>query len=69
VVYLGLIQLPDLVGKDKVLGELLTEVHETLNYGLLLLVGMHMAAAFKHHFIDHDATLRRMLPFLKGNQP
>jgi len=62
VVYLGLVQLPDLVGKDKVLGDLLAEVHEMLNFGLLALVGMHIAAALKHHFIEHDDTLRRMLP-------
>lgn len=62
VVYFGLVQLPDLVGKDKVLGDLLAEVHEILNLGLLALVGMHIAAALKHHFIEHDATLRRMLP-------
>ena len=63
VVYLGLVQLPDLVGKDKALGELLTEVHEMLNFGLLVLVALHIAAALKHHFIEHDATLRRMLPW------
>lgn len=62
VVYLGLVQLPDLVGKDKALGELLTTVHQALNFGLLVLVGMHVVAALKHHFIEHDATLRRMLP-------
>lgn len=62
VVYLGLVQLPDLVGKDKALGDLLAEVHEMLNFGLFLLVGMHIAAALKHHFIEHDDTLRRMLP-------
>lgn len=65
VVYLGLVQLPDLVGKDKGLGDVLEEVHEMLNFGLLGLVGMHVAAAFKHHFIDRDATLLRMLPFGK----
>jgi len=64
VVYLGLVQLPDLVGKDKALGDLLMEVHEMLNFGLLALVGMHIAAALKHHFIEHDATLRRMLPLI-----
>lgn len=69
VVYLGLVQLPDLVGKDKALGDLLHEVHEALNFGLLALVGMHVAAALKHHFIDMDATLLRMLPFGKGVQP
>ena len=68
VVYLGLFQLPDLVGKDKELGELLVETHQMLNFGLLLLVGMHIAAALKHHFIERDAILRRMLPFLKGDR-
>jgi cytochrome b561 len=66
VVYLGLFPLPDLLAKDKELGILLTIVHQTLNYGLLLLVVLHIAAALKHHFIEHDATLRRMLPFIKG---
>jgi len=65
VVYLGLVQLPDLVSKDKALGELLATIHQALNFGLLLLVGLHIAAALKHHFIERDATLRRMLPFVK----
>lgn len=65
VVYLGLMQLPDLVGKDKALGEMLAEVHEMLNYGMLMLVGIHIAAALKHHFIEQDATLHRMLPFIR----
>ena len=69
VVYLGLVQLPDLVGKDKALGDLLQEVHEALNFGLLALVGLHVAAAIKHHFIDRDTTLLRMLPFAKRGQP
>lgn len=65
VVYLGLVQLPDLVGKNAELGDLLKTVHAALNYGLLALLGLHVAAALKHHFIDRDATLRRMLPFSK----
>ncbi len=69
VVYLGLVQLPDLVAKDKALGDLLEESHEVLVFGLLLLVVMHVAAALKHHFIEHDATLRRMLPFIKEPKP
>ncbi|OGS90199.1 MAG: cytochrome b [Gallionellales bacterium GWA2_60_18] len=67
VVYLGLVQLPDLVDKDKLLGDLLAEVHKLLNFGLLALVGMHIGAALKHHFIERDDTLRRMLPILGRN--
>jgi cytochrome b561 len=62
-VYFGVLPLPDLVGKDKELGDLLKEAHEALNLALLVLVGLHVAGALKHHLIDKDATLRRMLPF------
>ncbi|MDD2776843.1 MAG: cytochrome b [Gallionella sp.] len=63
VVYFELWQLPDLVSKNKELGDLLKELHEGLNIGLLVLVALHIAAALKHHLIDKDSTLRRMLPF------
>ncbi|HXX86772.1 MAG TPA: cytochrome b [Casimicrobiaceae bacterium] len=62
VVYLNLIPLPDLVPKDKALGEVLRAVHVTLNFTLLALVCLHTAAALKHHFVDRDAALTRMLP-------
>ncbi|AYH43334.1 cytochrome b [Azoarcus sp. DN11] len=65
VVYLGLVPLPDLVGKDEALGDLLKSVHEVLTSGLLTLVGLHIAAALKHHIIDRDETLARMVPLLK----
>lgn len=59
-VYFGILPLPDLIGKDKELGELLHVVHEILSYTLMLLVGAHIAGALKHHFIERDDTLRRM---------
>lgn len=65
VVWFGAIPLPDLIGKDKALGELLKEVHETLNFTLLAVVLAHAAAAIKHHFFERDEILARMLPFLK----
>ncbi len=64
-VYLGILPLPDLVPKDKVLGDALLEVHESLNYTMLALVVAHVAGAFKHHFMDHDDIMARMLPFLR----
>ena len=59
-VWFGVLPLPDLVGKNKELGDLLKALHEVLNFGLLLLVGLHIAGALKHHFIERDDTLRRM---------
>jgi cytochrome b561 len=64
-VYLGWLQLPDLVDKDKQLAALLKIAHLSFNSGLFILVCLHMAAALKHHFLDHDDVLARMLPFLR----
>ena len=64
VVYLGLVPLPDLVGKDRALAAILKAVHATLNFSLLALVILHIGAALKHHFVDRDGVLARMLPFL-----
>ena len=62
VVYLGLLPLPDLVPKDKALAAVLLACHVTLNFTLLALVCVHAAAALRHHFVDRDTVLWRMLP-------
>lgn len=65
VVYFGVLPLPDLVAKDKALADTLKLVHYALNKTLLVLVLLHVTAALKHHFVDRDEVLVRMLPFLK----
>jgi cytochrome b561 len=69
VVYLGLIQLPDLAPKDKALADVLIQVHATLAWTLATLVGVHVAAALKHHFVDKDAVLSRMWLGGSGRKP
>jgi len=64
-VYLGLVQLPDLFARDKALAEQLKLVHVTLNYTMLALVIIHAAAGLKHHFVDRDDVLTRILPVFK----
>lgn len=66
VVYLGAVPLPNLVPKDKALGDALRIVHLTLNSLLFAVVCIHVAAALRHHFFDRDAALERMLPILRG---
>lgn len=61
VIYLNLIPLPNLVAKNKELADQLKDLHETLNWTMLALIGLHAAAALKHHFIDRDTVLLRML--------
>lgn len=41
--------------------DLMGEVHELLAISILSLVALHSAAALKHHLLNKDATLRRML--------
>jgi cytochrome b561 len=65
VVYLGLVPLPNLVPKDRALAEVLGTLHVTLAILLVCVVAVHVAAALKHHFVDRDAVLRRMLPFAR----
>jgi len=70
VVYLGILPLPNLVEKDRALASVLRIVHVTLVSVLALLVLGHVAAALKHHFLDRDGVLARMLPGIqpKGNR-
>ena len=61
-VWFGVLPLPDLVPKNAALGDRLKALHEMLNYALLGLVIVHAGAALKHHYIDRDDVLTRMLP-------
>jgi cytochrome b561 len=61
VVYLGLVKLPVLIGKDPVLKPVLEEVHYILNMILLAAVCIHILAALKH-LVDRDGMFKRMLP-------
>jgi cytochrome b561 len=65
-VYFGIIPIPDLLAKNKELGHLLRNVHEILNLILAAVVIGHIGAALKHHLIDKDDVLARMLPRFKG---
>lgn len=66
-VWLGRVPLPDLVGPDTVLADVLVQVHHWLNWTLAALLVIHVAAALKRHLIDRDATLLRMLPRRRRN--
>ena len=64
-VYFGVVPLPDLLTKNKELADVLKMVHRISNYTLAVLVVLHAAAAIKHHVVDRDDVLSRMLPMLK----
>ena len=68
-VWFGLWPIPDLVPKDAQLKELFREVHGALTSALAALVVLHVLAALKHHLIDRDRVLVRMVPGLKPRKP
>lgn len=43
-------------------------IHESLAWMMIALVGLHVAAALKHHFVDRDEILRRMTRLRSAGQ-
>lgn len=65
-VLFGVVELPHLpTGNDEDTNEFFEEAHELLGNLMILLLIVHVAAALKHHFVDKDTVLTRMLPFTK----
>ena len=62
VVLFGMLPLPVLMGPDPVLKPLLVGLHHVLAWAMLVLVALHAVAALKHHLVERDDVLRRMLP-------
>ncbi len=62
VSWFGLVTLPDFVAPNKAAYDFFHSTHEALAITLLCVALVHAAAALKHHFIDRDNVLRRMLP-------
>ncbi|EKV29467.1 Cytochrome B561 [Caenispirillum salinarum AK4] len=57
----GLFSVPAVIEVSDTLRDLATEVHFYTVYGAAALVALHTLAALKHHFIDRDDVLRRMV--------
>lgn len=53
------------VAADSPLAALAHDGHVALGLSFLGLATLHVAGALKHHFIDRDNELARMLPFLR----
>lgn len=62
VVYLGLFELPTIITANPELKNNLKELHELLTNVMLVVVVLHILAAFKHQFLDKDKLIQRMMP-------
>jgi cytochrome b561 len=68
-VWFGVLPIPDLIGKNKELADVLKLVHRSVVYALGGVIALHAAAAIKHHVLDRDDVLTRMMPFLRPRPP
>ncbi len=67
VVWMGWLPLPDWVPRDPQWAQVLKPLHRLAAYGLAALIGLHVAAALKHHLVDRDGLLWRMWPVGRPN--
>lgn len=67
VVLFGVIELPVLIDKNPELKELFKTLHELSGKGLVFLVVGHALMALKHHYMDKDGVLGRMIPGMKAD--
>jgi cytochrome b561 len=56
------VPLPMLTAGDSALGRAIGRWHETAEWTLLIVVGIHVAAALVHLLIHRDRVMQRMLP-------
>lgn len=60
----GLFEIASPWVRDRAFAHNVKEVHEVLANAMLILIGLHAAAALVHHFVLRDRILARMLPGL-----
>jgi cytochrome b561 len=65
VSWFGLFQLPDLVAPNENTFDIAHDAHEILAFTLGIVATLHLLAALKHHFVNRDVVLKRMLPFTR----
>lgn len=61
VSFFGLFVLPDLVSANENSRLLFQTIHQWLGYIFIAIIILHASAALKHHFINKDDILRRIL--------
>lgn len=62
VTFFGWFDLPDIGPYNEYWFRASIAIHRWLAYALIAVVTLHAAAALRHHWVQRDDTLRRMLP-------
>ena len=67
--WFGVFQVPHVVPPDADLEKLAKAVHGWLGWAIIGAFALHVAGALKHHFVERDDVLRRMLPGSGNRRP
>ncbi len=62
--FFGLFVVPDIARPDPFVFATAAFAHEAAAFSIAVLVALHIAGALKHHLVDRDDALTRMLPRL-----
>lgn len=62
VSWFGLVQIPDLIAKDRAFADVLRVTHIVLVVALAAVLGLHVAGALRHALVRRDGLVQRMLP-------
>jgi len=65
----GLTEIASPWAADRPFARSMKEIHEVLSHTLVILAGVHAAAALVHHWLLGDRTLVRMLPHAGSGRP
>jgi cytochrome b561 len=60
--FFNLFVIPNVARPDAALFAAAVLAHKLVSWTIACLVALHVAGALKHHFVDQDDVLRRMLP-------
>ncbi|MDF1758659.1 MAG: cytochrome b [Legionellaceae bacterium] len=61
VSFFGLFTMPSLISSDKILLPVFLFIHKWFAYILIANIILHISAALKHHYINKDKILRRIV--------
>lgn len=65
IVWFGLFDWPLLpIGGGREMAGSLMDLHEAAAKALYVLIALHIVGALKHHFVDRDNVLHRMIPII-----
>jgi cytochrome b561 len=67
--FFDLFVVPNIAGPDPSLFAGAVLAHKLAARGIAFLIALHVAGALKHHFLDNDDVLKRMLPRWRSLNP